>query len=259
MPDSDHRDHSSSPLQKSTAYGDTRMKSSKNKRHRGKMVGAMSRIMLETLRDTTKLSPVPGLTEAASLALGILDLVEKAQGNKEDLRSLAEQCLALVYIIQKSFETFREGDQIPCELQSDLRHVRNTLDPIAEYAQKRANRGFVTRIVMGYHDAEDIKALQRTVDEVLSTFQFKSNIEQRRILYSINTRLNTASTIDTTSIPSPSAVSPSAPTSSPSVSFFQNASISASGPFMVNYISGDQHVYRDSNVEHWSWGYRSTS
>jgi len=77
MPDSDHRNHSSSPLQKSTVYDrDTSTKSSKNKRHRGKMVGAMTRIMLETLRDTTKLSPVPGLTEAASLVLGILDLVE---------------------------------------------------------------------------------------------------------------------------------------------------------------------------------------
>ncbi|KAK7461502.1 hypothetical protein VKT23_008675 [Stygiomarasmius scandens] len=171
--------------------------------------------------------------------------MQRAQGNKEDLYSLARQCAALVCIIKKSFDAFQAVDQIPPELQKDLEHVHDTLIPVAKFAEKRANRLLVTRIVMGYRDAEDIKALQKTVDGALSTFQFKSNIEQRRALHRINTRLDT---IDTTSIPSPIVASPtlpSRPTLSPSVSIFQNASISASGPFSVNFIDGNQHVYYD--------------
>ncbi|KAK7461504.1 hypothetical protein VKT23_008677 [Stygiomarasmius scandens] len=238
MHDHDHKDHSSS-------HGDTPagIKPPKRIRARGTTVGAMSRIMLEILQETAGFSFVPGLADTAGLALSILNLVEKAQGNREDLQSLAEQCATLVCVIKYSSDKLRRVDQIPAELQKDPKHVHETLVPIKEYAQKRANRGFVTRMVMGYRDAEDIKALQRAVDQVLSTFQFKSNIEQRQMLYNINTRLGT---LDTTSIPSPtvsSPVSPSIPTLSPSVSFFQNASISASGPLSVNYIDGDQYVY----------------
>ncbi|KAK7461506.1 hypothetical protein VKT23_008679 [Stygiomarasmius scandens] len=117
-------------------------------------------INLETLRETARLSSVPHLAQAAGLALSILDLAEKAQANKEELYSLGDQCIALVYIIQRSLERHPDGDQIPSELQRE----------------------------------------------------------------------------------------PSTPTPSSNVYFFRDApNASISGPFTVNYVTGNQHVFYDPN------------
>jgi len=104
----------------------------------------VGRTMLEVLNDATRFTPVPFLAETAGLALSIVNSVDvrtfcrhrsdnrhdlkdfvrqRAQGNKEDLSSLARQCAALVYIIKKSFDAFQQVDQIPPELQKDLEHV----------------------------------------------------------------------------------------------------------------------------------------
>ncbi|KAF5361132.1 hypothetical protein D9758_009057 [Tetrapyrgos nigripes] len=203
-------------------------------------IGAgIARTVLETLREVAKYAPVPFLSESAGLALGVFDAVERAHGNREDLRTLAEECVNLVYIIKCAFDrenslsnpslnpdsSLKNRHQasepepeklvIPEELKKDLEKVRDTLKPIEKFVKKQAQRNVVSRIVMGSKDAEDIKTFQRRVEQAMRAFSFKSNIEQRQILHGL---ANTSTLIKSKISPSsssPLVASPLLPLESP--------------------------------------------
>lgn len=213
-----------------------------------RMLTATSRTVLETLRDVAKATPVPYLSEAAGLALSIFDLVERAHGNKEDLSSLASECVSIVYIINGAFDN--PVQEFPDDLRRDLEKVRDTLSAIQKFAQKQAARRFVPRMIMGRKDAEDIKTYQGKLAQAMLTFNFQSNIEQRKILHGLASSIKSPISPSNPNLERGSL--PSTPQSSSinnSMSVFSNASLAnmSPGAITISNTTGDSHSVHNSN------------
>ncbi|KAF8335226.1 hypothetical protein F5887DRAFT_618836 [Amanita rubescens] len=61
----------------------------------------VSSIILMTLRDTSKISPVPYLSNAAGIALDIIMVVQNARQNRDGFKRLASDSCELVYVIAR--------------------------------------------------------------------------------------------------------------------------------------------------------------
>jgi len=57
----------------------------------------VANIVLTTLRDAARISTIPYLSAAAALALGILDIIQGTQDNKDAFQRLADDACGLVY------------------------------------------------------------------------------------------------------------------------------------------------------------------
>ena len=100
----------------------------------------VSMIVLSTLRDASKFSPVPFLSAAAGIALDIVGAVQvsynsffsnrtsehvsqKARRNKCGFKSLADDSCELVYVIIRAYKDRPGTDDVPVDLVDNLQQL----------------------------------------------------------------------------------------------------------------------------------------
>ncbi|KAG6907612.1 hypothetical protein DXG01_008189 [Tephrocybe rancida] len=81
-----------------------------------------SSVILSTLSNAAKLTPVPFLQNAADVALNIIQMVQDVKSNKDAFRQLADDACALVYIVLCSND--RARDDRAAVTPAYLQHTR---------------------------------------------------------------------------------------------------------------------------------------
>lgn len=138
--------------------------------------------VLKTLETIAKVSPVPGLSEAAKLALQITDTVKAARANKEGFKRLAADASQLVYVIISAHQNISREDQADPNLIENLDHVLVILDNIEELASKGASRSRFVAFWMSSFDAGKITEHRERLQQCLNKFGFESEISIRVIV-----------------------------------------------------------------------------
>ncbi|KAF5344460.1 hypothetical protein D9758_014129 [Tetrapyrgos nigripes] len=244
-----------------------------------KLTGA-TQIMLKTLQSVAAFAPVPFLGEAAALAIGILENVQKAKGNKDDGLALAEECVVLVYTINSTCAQLlaRDGvDELPEDLMNHLGHLESnydssgpsftftsTLRDIRLFATKLASQSFFKRLLIQRYNSGAIDKYRAQIKRALDIFALQSQITLRQICDRIlaqveESRKLEAENLDRASL-DPDRVIPAGlvatssnphiiPSTSPvfTSSILNDASSFYLHGFNVNNVAGDQRNVHDSD------------
>ncbi|TFK35758.1 hypothetical protein BDQ12DRAFT_611426 [Crucibulum laeve] len=137
-------------------------------------------ILLTTLQDAARLSPVPGLSDAASLALGILKMVETAQGNSEAFKKLAKDACGLVYTVVCSVQEMQyRKETIDKSLFDNTDELVKNLHSIQKFAEKEGRRGKLMRLLRYQSDMGKIQGYREMLRQSLDIFGLQSNISMR--------------------------------------------------------------------------------
>ncbi|TFK35759.1 hypothetical protein BDQ12DRAFT_668382 [Crucibulum laeve] len=137
-------------------------------------------ILLTTLQDAARLSPVPGLSDAASLALGILKMVETAQGNSEAFKKLAKDACGLVYTVVCSVQEMQyKKETIDKSLFDNTDELVKNLHSIQKFAEKEGRRGKLMRLLRYQSDMGKIQGYREMLRHSLDIFGLQSNISMR--------------------------------------------------------------------------------
>ncbi|KAF8626478.1 hypothetical protein AX17_006534 [Amanita inopinata Kibby_2008] len=143
-------------------------------------------VVLKTLTDVAKFSPVPYLSDAAGLALAILSIVQQTRDNKDGYMRLAEDACELVYAVV-SARTRKEGeggegneggDGTP-GLEENIRQLVTTLTSIERFATKGASRNRVKAFFRSSSDAGKIAEYREKLKLCLGLFGLQSDISIR--------------------------------------------------------------------------------
>ncbi|KAF8327665.1 hypothetical protein F5887DRAFT_164386 [Amanita rubescens] len=185
----------------------------------------VSSIMLSTLRDASKLSPVPFLSAAAGIALAIVGAVQvsysslfsnwtlqcisqKARRNKDGFKALAGDSCELVSVIIRTYKDRPGTDDLPVDLVNDLQQLVTVLASIQKFAQKGASRNFLKALVRSSVDAEKIQHYRGRLQQSMRVFSLQSDITLRETVAKLASRQaeldNGASPIPSSSAGGPS-------------------------------------------------------
>ncbi|RDB15467.1 hypothetical protein Hypma_004270 [Hypsizygus marmoreus] len=136
-----------------------------------------SEVILSTLRDAARLTPLPFLRDAATLAVGIINAAQGARANKDALQRLANDAGALVCAI--FFKKSNESDRTSSSrtLEANLEALVSTLKSIQKFAEKGASRPFLSRAMLHKHDLGQIQEYREHLRQALDVFGLRSTIE----------------------------------------------------------------------------------
>ncbi|KAJ3718862.1 hypothetical protein C8R42DRAFT_723383 [Lentinula raphanica] len=213
------------------------------------MSGAAS-LTLETLQSAAALAPIPYLSEAATLAIGIWEAIQTTNDTKDSLRSLASDAISLVYAVMTTCDevlsrrhkdsTQREAvedkseaglgaedktdvvskpepdfqnhrtEGLDSELRRNLEGLCLTLQDIKNFALHVASRNVVLRFLTARSDSGKIAEFQNKMKMALDLFTLQSHINLRQVTGRIETQQ--AQLLTTLQSPTISPVSPTSPT-----------------------------------------------
>ncbi|KAJ3766190.1 hypothetical protein FB446DRAFT_827056 [Lentinula raphanica] len=191
------------------------------------MSGAVA-LTLEALRSAAALAPVPYLSEVATLAIDIWNILQTTKNTKDSLHSLAADAISLVYvamttcdeILKQNSDTnneqmdsaledglavnnkINENDKSPLkgpvkaqnttsldlELLQNLQELHRTLQNIEKFAKQVASRSPVLRFLTARADAGKVIEFQNKMKLALDLFMLKSHISLRQVTGRIETQ-----------------------------------------------------------------------
>ncbi|KAF8327666.1 hypothetical protein F5887DRAFT_924691 [Amanita rubescens] len=158
----------------------------------------VSSIVLSTLRDASKFSPVPLLSAAAGIAVNIVGAVQKARRNKDGFKVLADDSCELVYVIIRAYKDRPRMD----DLVDNLQQLVTVLASIQQFAQKGASRSFFTAIFRSGVDAEKIQRHRDKLQQSMRVFGLQSDIALRETVAKLVSR---RVELDNGALPGPSS------------------------------------------------------
>ncbi|KAG6916692.1 hypothetical protein DXG01_005759 [Tephrocybe rancida] len=149
-----------------------------------------SDVVLSTLADAAKLTPVPYLQEASGAALGIVKIIQGVRSNKDAFQRLASDACALVYIVLCSEGRGNEGMATvsPTYLQH-ARELAETVRDIYVFAEAQASRNIALRIIQYKSDTGTIQEYRDRLRQSLDVFNLESNIAIQETLALIQGQL----------------------------------------------------------------------
>ncbi|TFK61869.1 hypothetical protein BDN72DRAFT_903721 [Pluteus cervinus] len=140
----------------------------------------ISSLVLSTIQDAASYAPVPGLQQAAGVALAIIDAAQTIKTNKQAYAQLAEDVCEILYIVIRSIQNAGQKGFAPSDkLVDDLRKVKGKLDPIAAFVEKQKSRNIFKRLLYYKADAGTIQDYRNTLKDSLGQFGFESQIALR--------------------------------------------------------------------------------
>ncbi|KAJ3758903.1 hypothetical protein EV360DRAFT_82609 [Lentinula raphanica] len=191
------------------------------------MSGAVA-LTLDALRSAAALAPVPYLSEVATLAIDIWNILQTTKNTKGSLHSLAADAISLVYvamttcdeILKQNHDTnneqmdsaledglavnnkINENDKLPLkepvkaqnttsldlELWQNLQELYQTLQNIEKFAKQVASRSPVLRFLTARADAGKVIEFQNKMKLALDLFMLKSHISLRQVTGRIETQ-----------------------------------------------------------------------
>ncbi|KAM6503134.1 hypothetical protein JOM56_000077 [Amanita muscaria] len=138
--------------------------------------------VLTTLKYVAKISPVAFLSNAASIALSIVDVVQKMRSNKHGFKELANDSCEIVCDIINAYKDISQSGDVPIDLLNHLRQLVNVLRSINEFARKRASRNLFAALLHFNADARRVQDYQRKLYQALQIFGLQSDIIVRNTI-----------------------------------------------------------------------------
>ncbi|KIL54815.1 hypothetical protein M378DRAFT_18524 [Amanita muscaria Koide BX008] len=145
----------------------------------------VSAVVLGTLRDVAHLSSVPGLSEAAAIAVAIAGIVAKARNNKDDFRHLAEDSTEVVYAIVRAHKNVTRPEDVPSDLIDNLRQLVGTLTLVQKFAEKGARRNFFMAMIRANVDAKRIQNYREKLRQSMRVFGLQTDISLRYTVHKL--------------------------------------------------------------------------
>jgi len=149
----------------------------------------VSGLILSALNSAAQNSPLPGLQQASSLALLILNTIGGAADNKQLFKRLANDACKLVYSVVHLHEEMESRDQkLSPRLMQDLQGLVETLEHISSFASAHAARNTIQRIISRPSDVQKIQEYRETLRQALDVFGLQSSITIRETVTRIAER-----------------------------------------------------------------------
>ncbi|KAM6503086.1 hypothetical protein JOM56_000029 [Amanita muscaria] len=210
----------------------------------------VSAVILGTLRDVAHLSPVPGLSEAAGIAVSIAGIVAKARNNKDDFRRLAEDSTELVYAIVRAHKDVTRPEDVPSDLIDNLRQLVTTLTLVHKFAEKGARRNFFMAMIRSNVDATRILDYREKLRQSMRVFGLQSDISLRDTVHKLAEQqvemMNELKNREGRARDEPGSTSPAS--ISPVPSKLAPLINSAQGQVKVSSVSGDKITNKASTT-----------
>ncbi|RDB24523.1 hypothetical protein Hypma_008331 [Hypsizygus marmoreus] len=151
--------------------------SSKNTRKRTDIALHASEVILSTLQNAARLTPLPFLRDAATLAVGIITAAQGARGNKDALQRLGNDAGALVCAVISKEKDQADGLGTLRTMNANLEELISTLSSIKKFAKKHASRNFLVRMMLHKHDLAQIQEYRESLRHALDLFGLRSTLE----------------------------------------------------------------------------------
>ncbi|KIK61999.1 hypothetical protein GYMLUDRAFT_73001 [Collybiopsis luxurians FD-317 M1] len=193
-----------------------------------------------TLRDAASFVPIPWLSNAAGLAVGIWQTVQTTHDVKNSLRSLAEDSLGLVItvlttceeVLQRNRDGIESADsgqftgngrgleKLSLQLENSVIKLCSTLEEISDFAKRHAARNTFIRFLTSKSDTGKVVEYQGKIKNALDIFTLQANINTQQVLSRIEAQQKALRTqVVTSPVPTHKAgASVPADTSSPDLS-----------------------------------------
>ncbi|KAF5348961.1 hypothetical protein D9758_014207 [Tetrapyrgos nigripes] len=142
----------------------------------------LSSNIIYTLKETSKVAPVPFLSLASTLALSILETVQNARNNKDDFLRLGNDACNLVFAIGDSVKEVRNTNE---GLLSHLNELVKTLSEIDTFAKGRAHRSKMHRALFTKGDAGAIQEYRQRLRHALDIFGVQTMISNTDVMSGI--------------------------------------------------------------------------
>ncbi|TFK61868.1 hypothetical protein BDN72DRAFT_903720 [Pluteus cervinus] len=140
----------------------------------------VSSLVVSTLKDAASYAPIPGLQQAAGIALTILDAAQAVKTNKQAYAQLAEDVCEILYIVIRTIQDAgQKGDAPSGKLTADLEKVKQKLVPIDAFIKKQLSRNILMRLLCYKADSGKIQDHRNALKHSLELFGLESHIVLR--------------------------------------------------------------------------------
>ncbi|KAF9465729.1 hypothetical protein BDZ94DRAFT_1306792 [Collybia nuda] len=124
----------------------------------------ISSLVLTTLRDTARVSYLSYLSEAATLALGILGIIQNAKKDSSALRAMCDLVSAII-------EAHSQGTvPLASNFQQNAERLVITLTSIFDFAKLELSKNFIRRMIGHNSDRAKITEYREAIRQAIDVF-----------------------------------------------------------------------------------------
>ncbi|KAL0576493.1 hypothetical protein V5O48_005468 [Marasmius crinis-equi] len=139
----------------------------------------ISQTAFATVKEIASLVPLPYLGEAAGLALGLVEIIDKMKDSKEGFEELTSHAFEVIYAVHCTLQRF--GLDQPVEsafwMHENVEFLQDTVAAIKKYADSKVNESFSRRIFHLHRNHSELSKYEKRLDRALSLFNVVANIE----------------------------------------------------------------------------------
>ncbi|KAF5309845.1 hypothetical protein D9619_010523 [Psilocybe cf. subviscida] len=143
--------------------------------------GAM---ILDLVQQASKLTSLPYLSDAAGLALKLVQIAQAVKENKEGFQQLADTSTRLVAAFYRSYQGARNQDEWVNSdgIRTAAKDLERCLFSINTLGEKMKARGLVRRILCCVIDANAIKKYRQRLSSATTQFEAAAGFNMRDVL-----------------------------------------------------------------------------
>ncbi|KAF5309840.1 hypothetical protein D9619_010526 [Psilocybe cf. subviscida] len=145
-------------------------------------------MILDLVQQASKLTSLPYLSDAAGLALNIVQIAQTAKENKEGFQQLADDSTQLAAVLYWSYQGARNQDEWPNSdgIRTAAKDLERCLFSINKLGEKMKGRSLFRRILCHVIDANTVKKYQQRLSSLTTQFQTPlSEVDMLDVLFQI--------------------------------------------------------------------------
>ncbi|KAF5310110.1 hypothetical protein D9619_010512 [Psilocybe cf. subviscida] len=143
--------------------------------------------ILGLVQQASKLSSLPYLSNAAGLALNLVQIAQTVQENKEGFKELADDSAQLVAVFYRSYQGARnQAEWLNSDgIRTAAKDLERCLFSIKKLGEKMKARGLLRRVLCYVIDANTIKKYRQQLSSATTQFQVAAQLDMRDVLVQI--------------------------------------------------------------------------
>ncbi|KJA22223.1 hypothetical protein HYPSUDRAFT_54966 [Hypholoma sublateritium FD-334 SS-4] len=140
-------------------------------------------VALGLVKEASNYAPVPGLQQAASAVLQIVQTIQQAKDNKAAWRILADEATALIAVVWSSYQKSSSKENWPPDgLRTDIQNLVVTMAAIDEFATQKVKRSGLKRLVSSSSDLAKINEYRSKLRSSVERFEVSSHLKMNSAL-----------------------------------------------------------------------------
>ncbi|KAF5310109.1 hypothetical protein D9619_010513 [Psilocybe cf. subviscida] len=146
--------------------------------------GAM---ILGLVQQASKLTGLPYLSDAAGIALKLVQVAQAVKDNKEGFKELADDSAQLVAVFYRSYQGARnQAEWLNSDgIRTAAKDLERCLFSIKKLGEKMKARGLLRRVLCYVIDANTIKKYRQQLSSATTQFQVAAQLDMRDVLVQI--------------------------------------------------------------------------